>query len=126
MTLEEEIASLKAVEEALLLLVNDNITAADKILADGESCLHHLGRGISSFIAAMLASEKELLKDTAVVLQNAENEIWEEMKRAEKDDKAFRSKIYAPGMEYLLAYSSELNSKASWINDVLTPSQSLS
>ena len=69
MTAEEEDNHLKSVENALLQLLNDDIDEADKILKQQDSSYHHLGRGISSFIASMLGVEKELLKDAAQTLQ---------------------------------------------------------
>lgn len=107
MTAAEEDQQLQDVEQALLQLLNDNIEEADKSLKQGHSSYHHLGRGISSFIASMLGAEKELLKDAAAILQDAETRTWDDMKRAEKDSNAFRSDIYPPGTEYLLCYSSK-------------------
>ncbi|KAH8808246.1 outer membrane protein-like protein iml2 [Xylogone sp. PMI_703] len=101
----DEENNLKAVEQALLLLLNDDVKEANKRLLEKDSAYHHLGRGISSFMASMLGAEKELLKDAAAKLQLAETKTWEDMKRAEKDPAAFRSKIYPPGTEYLLCYS---------------------
>ncbi|RFU36026.1 hypothetical protein B7463_g313, partial [Scytalidium lignicola] len=105
MVAEEEAQHLKAVEQALLLLLNDDVKEANAMLLEKDSSYHHLGRGISSFMASMLGAEKELLKDAAAKLQTAENKTWEDMKKAEKDPNAFRSKIYPPGTEYLLCYS---------------------
>ena len=50
----EEDRHLQEAEQALLQLLNDNIEEADKALKGGHSSYHHLGRGISGFIAAML------------------------------------------------------------------------
>jgi len=108
MTAEEEDKHLQEVEHALLQLLNDDIAAADKILKQKDSSYHHLGRGISSFIASMLGVEKELLKDAANTLQAAENKTWEDMKRAQKEPAAFQSHIYPPGTEYLLCYASRI------------------
>lgn len=108
MTAEEEDKHLQDVEHALLQLLNDDIAAADKILKQKDSSYHHLGRGISSFIASMLGVEKELLKDAANTLQAAENKTWEDMKKAQKEPAAFQSHIYPPGTEYLLCYASRI------------------
>lgn len=106
MTAEEEVRHLQSVEHALLQLLNDDITAADKILKQENSSYHVLGRGISSFIASMLASEKELLKDAASTLAAAEAKTWDDMKKAQKEPTAFQSRIYPPGTEYLLCFAS--------------------
>ena len=103
----EEDLYLQQAESALLQLLNDDIVGADRTLKNGNSSYHHLGRGISSFLASMLGGEKELLKDAAAVLQDAESRTWEDMKRAQRDPGAFRSEIYPPGTEYLLCYSSK-------------------
>lgn len=66
MVAEEEDRHLQQVEHALLQLLNDDIAEADKILKQQDSSYHHLGRGISSFIASMLGVEKELLKDVSL------------------------------------------------------------
>jgi hypothetical protein len=101
---EEENLHLRSVENALLKLLDDDIEGADKILKQQESSFHYLGRGISSFISSMLGVEKELLKEAAAALQLAENKTWEDMKKAQREPTAFRSKIYPPGTEYLLCY----------------------
>lgn len=106
MTAAEEDQHLQKVEHALLQLLNDDIASADRILKEGDSSYHHLGRGISSFIASMLGVEKELLKDAATALQDAESRTWDDMKKAQRDPEAFRSHIYPPGTEYLLCYCS--------------------
>ncbi|KAE8443318.1 hypothetical protein EG329_001961 [Mollisiaceae sp. DMI_Dod_QoI] len=105
MVAEEEDRHLQNVEHALLQLLNDDIAEADKILKQQDSSYHHLGRGISSFIASMLGVEKELLKDAAATLQVAENKTWEDMKKAQKEPTAYQSNIYPPGTEYLLCFA---------------------
>ncbi|TVY18861.1 Mitochondrial outer membrane protein iml2 [Lachnellula arida] len=105
MTAEEEDGHLRSVEHALLQLLNDDITEADKILKQQDSSYHHLGRGISSFIASMLGVEKELLKGASETLQASETKSWDDMKRAQKEPAAFQSHIYPPGTEYLLCYA---------------------
>ena len=105
MTAEEEDQHLRSAETALLKLLDDDIAAADKILKQQNSSYHYLGRGISSFIASMLGVEKELLKDAAAALHVAETKTWEDMKKAQRDENAFRSEIYPPGTEYLLCYA---------------------
>jgi hypothetical protein len=107
MTAAEEDQHLQTVEHALLKLLNDDIAEADRVLKQGHSSYHHLGRGISSFIASMLGAEKELLKDAAATLQDAENRTWDDMKKAQREPSAYRSNIYPPGTEYLLCYSSK-------------------
>lgn len=106
MVAEEEERHLHSVEQALLQLLNDDIAAADKILNQQNSSFHHLGRGISSFIASMLGVEKELLRDASSILQAAETKTWEDMKKAQKESTAFQSHIYPPGTEYLLCFAS--------------------
>jgi ATP-dependent Clp protease ATP-binding subunit ClpA len=106
MVAEEEDAHLLQVEHALLQLLNDDIAEADKILRQHNSSYHHLGRGISNFIASMLGVEKELLKDAAATLHLAENKTWEDMKKAQASPTAYKSSIYPPGTEYLLCYAS--------------------
>ena len=105
MVYEEEEQNLRSAETAMLRLLDDDIDEATKVLKQQNSSYHYVGRGISSFIASMLGAEKELLKDAAAVLQAAEEKSWEDMKRAQKDPTAFRSKIYPPGTEYLLCYA---------------------
>jgi hypothetical protein len=105
MVAAEEDEHLHSVEHALLKLLNDDIEAADKILKQHDSSYHHLGRGISSFIASMLGVEKELLKDAAAALQTAENKTWDDMKKAQRESTAYQSAIYPPGTEYLLCYA---------------------
>jgi hypothetical protein len=105
MIAEEEDKHLQSVENALFKLLDDDIETADRILKEHNSSYHHLGRGISSFIASMLGVEKELLKDAAAALQVAEAKAWEDMKKAQRDPNAFRSEIYPPGTEYLLCYA---------------------
>lgn len=101
----EEDEHLRSVELALLQLLNDDIEAADKILKEHDSSYHHLGRGLSRFIASVLGVEKDLLKAAAAALQVAENKTWDDMKKAQKDPMAYRSPVYPPGTEYLLCYS---------------------
>ncbi len=105
MIAEEEDRHLQQVEQALLQLLNDDIAEADKILKQQDSSYHHLGRGISSFLASMLGVEKELLKEAATVLQEAETKTWDDMKKAQREPTAFKSSIYPPGTEYLLCYA---------------------
>jgi ATP-dependent Clp protease ATP-binding subunit ClpA len=105
MVADEEDQHLQQVEHALLQLLNDDIAEADRILKQQDSSYHHLGRGISSFIASMLGVEKELLKEAATRLQASETKSWEDMKRAQKEPTAFQSSIYPPGTEYLLCFA---------------------
>jgi hypothetical protein len=105
MVASEEDAHLQAVEFALLKLLNDDVDDANRILKESDSSYHHLGRGITNFIASMLGAEKELLKAAAAALQVAETKTWEDMKKAQRDTTAFRSEIYEPGTEYLLCYA---------------------
>lgn len=105
MTAEEEVKHLTSVEAALLKLLNDDIAAADRILKEEDSSYHQLGRGMSAFIASMLASEKTLLKEAANTLAAAEAKTWDDMKTAQKEPAAFKSQIYPPGTEYLLSYA---------------------
>lgn len=106
MLAEEEDRHLQHVEHALLQLLSDDIADADRILKQHNSSYHHLGRGISNFIASMLGVEKELLKDAANTLHLAENKTWEDMKKAQASPTAYKSTIYPPGTEYLLCYAS--------------------
>lgn len=112
MNAKDEEAHLRQVENALLLLLNDDITAAEKILMSADSSFHAIGRGISKFISSMLGAEKEFLRDAAAALQEAENKAWEDMKRSQRDATAFRSQIYSPGTEYLLCYTVSLLTSA--------------
>lgn len=105
MVAEEEDQHLLEVERALLQLLNDDIASADKMLKQNDSSYHHLGRGISSFIASMLGAEKQLLQEAAAALQKAEAKTWEDMKTAQSSPTAYKSHIYPPGTEYLLCYA---------------------
>lgn len=107
MLAEEEENYLKEVEDALIHLLNDDIVEADRLLKNGSSSYHHLGRGISSFLASMLGVEKELLKDAAATLAEAETKTWDDYKKAQKEPTSFQSHIYPPGTEYLLCYASK-------------------
>lgn len=111
MVAEEEDQHLQHVEHALLQLLNDDIAEADRILKQHDSSFHHLGRGISNFIASMLATEKELLKEAAAILQLAEEKTWEDYKRGQSSPASFKSHIYPPGTEYLLCYASMVSSQ---------------
>ncbi|CCU81943.1 unnamed protein product [Blumeria hordei] len=97
-----EEAHLQQVEDALLLLLNDDIDTAEEMLKSGESAYHFAGRGISAFIGSMLGAEEDSLQDAVAVLQIAENKAWEDLKRAQNESTAFRSNIYPAGTEYLL------------------------
>lgn len=105
MNATEELQQLQVVEQALLLLLNDDIAEADRILKQQDSSYHYLGRGISSFLASLLGVEKDLLKNAAALLLAAEEKSWEDMKKAEHQPTAFKSAIYPPGTEYAVCYS---------------------
>ncbi|RDW66185.1 outer membrane protein-like protein iml2 [Coleophoma cylindrospora] len=105
MIAEDEMRYLRDAEEALMLLLNDDIEKADKILKEQDSSFHLLGRGISAFLASMLGGEKDLMKNASVLLQAAETRTWEDMKKAEKEPDAFQSAIYPPGTEYAVCFS---------------------
>jgi hypothetical protein len=105
MVAADEEQHLKDVEHAMLKLLNDDIAEADKLLRTQDSSYHHLGRGISGFISAMLGVEKELLKEASAILLEAETKSWDDMKKAQKEPTAFQSAIYPQGTEYLLCYS---------------------
>lgn len=105
MKADEELRHLQNVEQALTLLLNDEIAEADKILKQEDSSYHQLGRGIASFIASMLGVERDLLKNASVLLLAAENRTWEDMKKAQKEPTSFQSAIYPPGTEYALCYA---------------------
>lgn len=78
MTAALEEQHLQDVQRALLKLLNDDTEAADAILKQQDSAYHHLGRGISGFIGAMLATEKEMLKEASATLIVAENKNWDD------------------------------------------------
>ena len=105
MVAEEEEKHLKDVEQALLLLLDDDIEGADAMLNAKNTAYHHVGRGISKFIASMLGAEKEMLNEAAALLYIAENKSWEYMKQAQKEPVALGRSVYPPGTEYLLCYS---------------------
>jgi ATP-dependent Clp protease ATP-binding subunit ClpA len=108
MVAEVEDEHLQQVEHALLQLLNDDIAEADRVLKQQDSSYHHLGRGISSFIASMLGVEKELLKEAAARLQASETKSWDDMKKAQREPTAFQSSIYPPGTEYLLCFAGRI------------------
>jgi hypothetical protein len=105
MVAEQEEQHLRSSETAMLKLLDDKTEEANKMLNQGGSSFHYLGRGISSFLASMMGAEKELLKEAAAVLQIAENKAWEDMKKAQRDPTAFRSQVYPLGTEYLLCFA---------------------
>lgn len=105
MAAEQEEQHLRSSETAMLKLLDDKTEEANKMLNQGDSSFHYLGRGISSFLASMMGAEKELLKEAASVLQVAENKAWEDMKKAQREPTAFRSEVYPPGTEYLLCFA---------------------
>jgi hypothetical protein len=109
MEAEAEDRHLKHVETALLQLLNDDIDEAEKTLKEHESSYHYLGRGISSFLSAMLGGEKEMVKEALTKILASENKNWDDMKKAQKEDTAYRSNIYPAGTEYLLCYCSEFS-----------------
>ncbi len=105
MVAAEQEAHLLNAEKALLQVLDDNIERAEEILYSDETSFHHVGRALSKFMAAMLSAERETIAEAAALLQVAENKSWEDLKRSQKDEGAFRSTIYPPGTEYLLCHS---------------------
>lgn len=103
--------SLSALDEAQALedamraathMMNDDMDLAEEELSKGSSCFHKLGVGVASFMRATLGFEKDIMRQAAERLSEAEFAASEQLRKAQRHPDASKSRVYSPGMEYAL------------------------
>lgn len=121
-SVDEEVAFLHEAIGAATYIMNDDIDGADAELAKANSSFHQLGRGVTSFMRALLGFEPEVMKAALERLSEAETSAAADQKKAQKDQKAFRSKVYPPGTEYavVVAEAELMSAVVSVLNENIT------
>ena len=104
--------------------MNDDIEGAEKGLEHGNSSFHKLGKGIVMFLRAALGFEQDVMREASEKLNDAESSAAADQARAERDSRAYRSEIYAPGSEFALcqAESQIMSAVVAVLNESLTES----
>lgn len=98
--IQEEKDNLAHALGAAALIMDDDLDAAIKELAERDSAYHDMGAAVTVFMRSVLGLEKESMADAANKLTEVENRAWHEMKRLQKRGKvAGGSDIYPPGTE---------------------------
>jgi tetratricopeptide (TPR) repeat protein len=98
----DEAQALEDAMHAATHMMNDDMDLAEEELAKGDSCFHKLGIGVASFMRATLGFEKEIMKQAAERLYEAEVLASEQLRKAQRYPDASKPRVYSPGMEYAL------------------------
>ncbi|KAF2222924.1 outer membrane protein Iml2/Tetratricopeptide repeat protein 39 [Elsinoe ampelina] len=85
------------------LILNDEFEKAEEGLSKSHTPFHKLGRGVLSFLRAVIGFEQEIMKEASGHLGEAETAASEHRRKAYKE--GYKSKIYPPGSEYALVYA---------------------
>ena len=127
------ISSLNSIDEpnqlddalrAAANIMNDDVDAAESALSQGNSPFHKLGSGVVSFLRATLGFEQDVMREASDRLADAENAATDHQRRASKEPKAFRSKVYPPGSEFALCHAESqlMSAVVGVLNESLTES----
>jgi hypothetical protein len=95
----------QALEDAMLAasyIMDDDLVRAEEELGKGNSAFHKLGKGVSGFLRATLGFEREVMREAAERLAEAETSAYGSQQRAIRHPSLSASSIYAPGTEYAL------------------------
>ncbi|KIV88463.1 hypothetical protein PV10_08146 [Exophiala mesophila] len=119
-----EAQNLETALRAVELIMDDDITGAEKGLADGNSSFHKLARGTLGFFRATLGFEQDVMKEASDTLYEAESSASTSYYKAQHDQKAFNSNIYDRGSEFALcqAEAQIMSAVVGVLNESLTES----
>ncbi|KAF2428803.1 hypothetical protein EJ08DRAFT_614705 [Tothia fuscella] len=98
----EEPQALEDAMQAASYIMDDDLNKAEEELAKGNSAFHKLGKGVASFLRATLGFEREIMKEAAERLLEAESTAYDQQQKAIKHPSISASSIYSPGTEYAL------------------------
>ena len=85
-----------------VLIMNDDVDAAEEELSKGTSSFHKLGRGVVTFIKATLGFEQDIMREASDRLGDAESSASGDLAQVQKLDPPSQSAIYNSGAEYAL------------------------
>lgn len=126
LTPQEEERQLQHGMNAVMWIMSDDVDKADAVLREESSSFHMLGRGVTTFMRAVMGFEQDIMRDAADRLLAAENKSWEEMKRAQKHPEIYTGngspRLYSPGAEYALCYAESqlMSAVVAVLNESLT------
>jgi hypothetical protein len=120
----EESHNLDVAMRAVELIMDDDIEGAEKGLADGNSSFHKLAKGTLAFMKAALGAEQEMMNEASGILYEAESSAYTSHGKAQHDSRAFHSKIYDRGTEFILcqAEAQIMSAVVGVLNESLTES----
>lgn len=123
-TPRDEEKQLKHALAAVIWIMSDDVDAADNALHEGDSSFHHLGRGVTQFMRAVMGFEQDVMKEASDRLAAAETSSWTDLKRAQKEPGSHGSRLYSPGAEYALCYAESqlMSAVVAVLNESLTES----
>lgn len=119
-----ESQNLETALRAVELIMDDDITGAEKGLAEGNSSFHKLAKGTLGFMRATLGFEQEVMKEASDTLYEAESSASASYYKAQHDSRAFNSSIYERGSEFALcqAEAQIMSAVVGVLNESLTES----
>ncbi|KEF52741.1 uncharacterized protein A1O9_11158 [Exophiala aquamarina CBS 119918] len=119
-----ESQNLETALRAVELIMDDDITGAEKGLAEGNSAFHKLAKGTLGFMRATLGFEQEVMKEASDTLYEAESSASASYYKAQHDSRAFNSSIYERGSEFALcqAEAQIMSAVVGVLNESLTES----
>ncbi|MCJ1356601.1 MAG: Mitochondrial outer membrane protein iml2 [Icmadophila ericetorum] len=82
--------------------MNDDLEAAEDGLKEGTSSFHKLAKAMIAFLRAALGFEPEIMRLASERLADAEAQATSDLRRAQRDPKAYHSAIYPVGSEFAL------------------------
>ncbi|KAF2145782.1 uncharacterized protein K452DRAFT_284163 [Aplosporella prunicola CBS 121167] len=118
----DEPQQLEDAIRAVSHIMNDDVETADKLLGDGASPFHKLGKGVVVFMRATLGFEQDVMKEASDVLSTAENSAYDHHRKAQRHSP--QSSIYPAGSEFAscLAQAQLMSAIVGVLNESLTES----
>jgi hypothetical protein len=95
----------KALEDAMYgasFMMDDEIDRAEEELQKGNSVFHKLGKGVVTFLRAVLGFEREVMKEAQERLAEADSAASQAQSHAQRDPSTSSASIYSAGTEYAL------------------------
>nr|POE71397.1 mitochondrial outer membrane protein iml2 [Quercus suber] len=121
----DEVRASAEAMASLMLMMNDDIGAAEEQLSKSDSPFHKLGRAYTLFFRAILGFEKDVMEQASLRLAEAEESAAEHRNRAIRDPSTARqSAIYPVGAEFALCHAEAqlMSAVVAVLNESLTES----
>jgi hypothetical protein len=96
----DETKALEDAMDAAAFIMDDDIDRAEEELGKGNSVFHKHGKGVVTFLRAVLGFERDVMKEAQERLADAESAASQAQAHAQRDHNMSNASIYSPGTEY--------------------------